>query len=166
VLAWPAEWQTASQQIYHAAPAVLAGRVIRPKPAPAQSCPVAPLYDLADMSPLIYKVLSDTEWHAATLCGEFTGSVVDKRDGYLHFSTEPQLFETVRKHFAGQTNLVLLSVRAEDLGAAVKWEPSRGGDLFPHLYGPLPVSAVISVSLLPLGPDGVHQFPNQLAGRE
>jgi len=116
------------------------------------------------MDQLIYKVLSEPQWDAAVRCGEFTGSAVDRRDGYIHFSTAGQVVETVRKHFAGQDHLLLLSVSAEELGTDLKWEPSRGGDLFPHLYGPLPVSAVIAAVPLPRDPSGGHCFPSHLAG--
>ena len=82
------------------------------------------------------------------------GSPHDLRDGFIHFSTASQLADTVRKHYAGQSDLMLLAVNAEALGADLKWEPSRGGDLFPHLYGPLSISAVVSAEKLALSPDG------------
>lgn len=116
------------------------------------------------MGRLIYKVLSETQWDAAVERGEFTGSAADRRDGYIHFSTAGQVVETVRKHFAGQDNLLLLSVNAEELGVDLKWEPSRGGELFPHLYGPLPVATVISAVPLPRDSSGGHRFPSYLAG--
>jgi uncharacterized protein (DUF952 family) len=115
------------------------------------------------MDRLIYKVLGAPQWEAAVAGGEFTGSAVDLQDGYIHFSTARQVTETVRRHFAGQDNLLLLSVDTAQLGTALKWEPSRGGDLFPHLYGPLAVSAVISAVPLPLDADGNHRFPSELA---
>lgn len=116
------------------------------------------------MDRVIYKVLSRPQWEAAVASGEFTGSAIDVADGYIHFSAARQVIETVRKHFAGQDDLLLLSVDAEQLGSALKWEPSRGGDLFPHLYGSLPVWAVLSAVPLPLGPDGNHRFPSPLDG--
>ena len=108
----------------------------------------------------IYKVLSRDLWSAAELAGQFEGAGIDLADGYIHFSTDEQLVETVEKHFAGQTDLVLVTVDANALSSeSLKWEPSRGGALFPHLYEPLPMSAVKSVDDLPLGEDGKHQFP-------
>ena len=80
-------------------------------------------------------------------------------DGYLHFSTAKHVVESSCKHRAEATDIILLAVVADDLGAALKWEPARGGDLFPHLYGPLVVSAVRTATALPLGPDGLHRFP-------
>ena len=106
----------------------------------------------------IYKILPRAEWRAAQAAGAFAGSAVDLADGYIHFSTGAQAAETARRHFAGQVDLVVLEVEADDLGAALKWEPSRGGDLFPHLYGRLPVAAVRAVTEAPLGADGVPQL--------
>lgn len=107
----------------------------------------------------IYKIIDRDEWDAARACGRYTGSADDRRDGFIHFSTAAQMKVTAAKHFAGQRNLVLLALEAGRLGEALKWEPSRGGDLFPHLYGPMPASAVARVWPLPLGADGVHLFP-------
>jgi uncharacterized protein (DUF952 family) len=84
---------------------------------------------------------------------------VDRRDGFIHFSTATQVVETASKHFVGQSDLLLLSIDATRLGDQLKWEPSRGGALFPHLYGDLDVAAVTRVEPLPLGPDGRHVFP-------
>lgn len=103
----------------------------------------------------VYKILSRAEWAAAQAAGAFAGSAVDREDGFIHFSTADQAPETARRHFAGQAELVVLEVEADDLGAALKWEPSRGGDLFPHLYGPLPVEKVRAVTEAPLDLDGV-----------
>lgn len=103
---------------------------------------------------LIYKLLDRTAWDAALADGVFTGSAVDLADGFIHFSTAAQAAETARRHFAGQTGLVLVAVDAEGLGPALRWEPSRGGDLFPHLYGPLPTAAAVSARPVALGPDG------------
>jgi len=107
---------------------------------------------------LIYKLLSQAEWAHALALGRFEGSEVDLADGYIHFSTGAQAQETAAKWFAGRGDLMLLSVEAEGLGAALKWEPSRGGDLFPHLYAPLAVDAVIDARPLDLRPDGVPEF--------
>ena len=98
----------------------------------------------------IYKILGRAEWEAAKSSGTFVGSDVDRRDGFIHFSTGPQAQETARRYFAGQVDLVILEIEADDLGSALKWEPSRGGDLFPHLYRGLDVSAVLAVHSAPL----------------
>lgn len=103
----------------------------------------------------IYKILTRAEWRAAQAAGAFAGSAVDHADGYIHFSTAAQAGETARRHFAGQADLVVLEVEADDLGQALVWEPSRGGDLFPHLYGALPAAKVVAVREAPLGRDGV-----------
>lgn len=102
----------------------------------------------------IYKILIRAEWERALTEGRFDGSDVDRRDGFIHFSTAGQAGETARRHFAGQSDLVVLAVEAESLGPALKWEPSRGGELFPHLHGPLACSAVIEVNAAPLGAHG------------
>ena len=103
----------------------------------------------------IYKILPRADWRNAQAAGAFTGSAVDLADGFIHFSTAAQAAETARRHFAGQADLVVLEVEAEDLGEALVWEPSRGGELFPHLYGPLPAERVRGVTEAPLGPDGI-----------
>jgi uncharacterized protein (DUF952 family) len=108
----------------------------------------------------IYKILSRAEWDAARRAGVFAGSAVDLADGFIHFSTAAQAAETARRHFAGQGDLVVLEIEAGDLGAALAWEPSRGGDLFPHLYGPLATEKVRAVTEAPLGDDGVPQLGN------
>jgi uncharacterized protein (DUF952 family) len=112
----------------------------------------------------IYKVLAREEWQAAQRDGTFKGSAVDLADGYIHFSTAPQLRETVRRHFRGQPDLLLLSVDPGALPAdALRWEPGRGGDLFPHLYAPMPLSAVRRSDELPL--DGEqHRLPDHVPG--
>jgi uncharacterized protein (DUF952 family) len=105
----------------------------------------------------IYKILPQRDWTEAVAAGLYRGSALDAQDGFIHFSTAAQAQETARRHFAGQSDLVVLEVEADDLGAALRWEPSRGGDLFPHIYGPLDPARVIAVSQAPLGPDGVPQ---------
>jgi uncharacterized protein (DUF952 family) len=110
--------------------------------------------------PLIYKICPEALWREAERAGAFAGAPVDARDGYIHFSTAAQARETAAKHFAGRRDLLLIAVEAEALGAALRYEASRGGDLFPHLYAPLPLSAVRRVAPLPLGPDGRHAFPD------
>lgn len=90
----------------------------------------------------IYKICERELWRVAEAAGQYRGSAVDERDGFIHFSTAAQLAETAAKHFARQIDLMLIAVDANVLGAALKWERSRGGELFPHLYAPLPVGAV------------------------
>jgi len=107
----------------------------------------------------IYKICPHALWQDAERAGVFKGATIDIVDGFIHFSDGKQVEETAAKHFAGQTGLVLVSVDAERLGESLKWEPSRGGALFPHLYGDLPLTAVTRVEPLPLGPDGRHVFP-------
>ena len=87
------------------------------------------------------------------------GAPVDVADGFIHFSTATQVAETAAKHFAGQQDLLLITIDAEKLGERLKWEPSRGGALFPHLYGPLDLSMVAKVEPLPLDSRGMHVFP-------
>jgi uncharacterized protein (DUF952 family) len=106
----------------------------------------------------IYKICDAAAWQAAERLGEFAGAPVDLADGYIHFSAADQVEETAAKHFAGRHDLVLVAVAADALGPALKWEPSRGGALFPHLYGKLPLRAVRWAKPLPLGPDGRHVF--------
>ena len=112
-----------------------------------------------DMHTLVYKICPADLWRAAEALGRFEGSPVDHADGFIHFSTARQSVETAARHFAGQADLVLVAVDAARLGAALKYEPSRGGDLFPHLYGHLDLSAVRWVKPLPLGSSG-HLFPD------
>lgn len=109
--------------------------------------------------PTLYKICPAALWRAAESAGVFRGSEVDLRDGFIHFSTAEQAAETAAKHFAGQRDLVLLRVDGAALGDRLKWEPSRGGALFPHLYGDLDPAAVTKVDSLPLGPQGRHRFP-------
>jgi uncharacterized protein (DUF952 family) len=109
--------------------------------------------------PVIYHMASGADWDAALRAGSYAGSADDRRDGFIHFSTASQVKASAAKHRAGQAGLKLLIVETAALGAALKWEPARGGDLFPHLYGSLPVAAVTRAVDLPLGPDGLHLFP-------
>jgi uncharacterized protein (DUF952 family) len=106
----------------------------------------------------VYKIAARADWEAAVRAGAFEGAAIDRRDGYIHLSTAAQAQETARLHFAGQAGLVLLRIDAAALGAALTWEPSRGGALFPHLYGPLACGLVEAVLDVPLGPDGVPQL--------
>lgn len=107
---------------------------------------------------LIYKIFRPGEWAALEQAGETAGAPIDVSDGFVHFSTAAQAAETAAKHFAGEGDLVLVAVDAEGLGADLKWEPSRGGALFPHLYRPLRITDVAWHRPLPLGPAG-HVFP-------
>ncbi|SMX37886.1 DUF952 domain-containing protein [Maliponia aquimaris] len=111
---------------------------------------------------VIYKILRADEWAALRAQGETAGAPIDVADGYVHFSTAAQAAETAAKHFAGAEGLVLLALESEALGDALKWEPSRGGALFPHLYGPLRLADVLWHAPLPLGPKG-HIFPDAMA---
>ena len=111
------------------------------------------------MAKTIYKICPQKLWREAEKAGRFTGAPVDLADGFIHFSTATQTRETAQKHFSGQTDLLLIAVDGDRLGEALKYEVSRGGALFPHLYGPLGLDTVIWVRALPLGADGVHEFP-------
>ena len=112
------------------------------------------------MTDLVYKIAPAALWREAEAAGVFRGAPVDLADGFIHFSTAGQARETAARHFAGQGDLLLIAVEAAALGEALRWEPSRGGALFPHLYGPLPMGAVRRVDPLPLGADGLHAFPD------
>lgn len=114
------------------------------------------------MPTIIYKICDWELWHQAEREGVFRGAAIDARDGYIHFSTAAQVRETAARHFAGADNLMLVAADADALGGDLKWEASRGGDLFPHLYGHLPMVAVTSVEPLPLGPDQRHVFPERI----
>jgi uncharacterized protein (DUF952 family) len=111
----------------------------------------------------IYKIVPAPDWEEARKTGVFHGSAVDLRDGFIHFSAESQLGETAQRYFRGQDGLLLVAADAGALGSALRWEPSRGGELFPHLYAPLPLSAVVWMEPMPLGPDGRHRFPEGIA---
>jgi len=113
-----------------------------------------------EMARLIYKIVPEALWHEASRKGVFEGAPVDLQDGYIHFSTAEQLAETARRHFAGQNHLLLVAVDGDRLGDALKFEPSRGGDLFPHLYAPLKVEAALWVRPIGTGPDGGHSLPD------
>ena len=109
---------------------------------------------------LIYKVVSHDDWEAARKTGVFKGVSIDLQDGYIHFSTAAQVRETVAKHFADRHDLLIVAVEAASLDE-IKWEPSRGGDLFPHLYDDLHFSSVVWEKDLPLEEDG-HRFPSRM----
>jgi len=107
----------------------------------------------------IYKIVARDTWREAEVAGTFKGATIDLADGYIHFSTAVQARQTAALHFKGQHDLLLVTVSTATLGDRLIWEPSRGGDLFPHVYGDLPMEAVSQVNELPLGEDGVHAFP-------
>lgn len=115
------------------------------------------------MNQRIYKVVSRRLWAEAERAGVFRGAPIDLQDGFIHFSAAGQVVETVAKHFAGQTDLLLIEIDAATLGEALKWEVSRGGDVFPHLYGSLPLESVRVAVDLPLRPNGTHAFPTNVS---
>jgi uncharacterized protein (DUF952 family) len=107
---------------------------------------------------VVYKICSAAEWRDAVAAGAYRGSAGDRRDGFIHLSAGHQVSETARRHFAGATDLILAAFDAEALGNALAWEASRGGDLFPHFYGALPVGNALWTAPLPWR-DGTHQLP-------
>jgi uncharacterized protein (DUF952 family) len=111
------------------------------------------------MTAPIYHMCRRDEWEAGQTSGSYFGSSQDVADGFIHMSTADQIVGSAAKHRAGQKDLVLLTINPDALGDALKWEASRGGALFPHLYGPLPFAAVTQTHPLPLGADGLHVFP-------
>ena len=108
--------------------------------------------------PVLYKIMSKQEWETAQTQGIYEGSEADQKDGFIHLSAAYQVRATAQKHFSGKADLVLISVREENVGPSLKWEVSRGGDLFPHVYGPLQLDAMGEAVPLPLV-NGIHQFP-------
>lgn len=110
---------------------------------------------------LIYKIFRADEWAALDAAGETAGAPIDLSDGFIHFSTAAQATETAAKHFAGVDGLILAALDADALGGALKWEPSRGGALFPHLYRVLKRAEVLWAKPLPLS-DGAHVFPVEM----
>ena len=107
----------------------------------------------------IYKICPASAWREAERQGVYRGSADDARDGYIHFSTASQVSETARKHYFGQTGLFLIAVDADALGEALRWEPSRNDELFPHLYGELDLGAVTAIHDLRARSDGYHDVP-------
>ena len=112
----------------------------------------------------VYKIVAADLWQAAQDSGVFAGAGIDLNDGFIHLSTGAQARRTAQLYFAGQDNLVLVAADGASLGEALRYEPSRDGDLFPHLYGSLPLTAVLSARPLPLGADGHHIFPEDVEG--
>lgn len=112
-----------------------------------------------DMAEYIYKIAPRSLWQEAEASGAFSGAPIDLADGYIHFSTADQVRETAAKHFAGQDDLLLIALDPAMLGDALKWEPSRGGDLFPHLYATLDLKTVCWIEPLPWHEAGYHIFP-------
>lgn len=108
---------------------------------------------------IIYHMCRRDEWEAAVVAGRYLGSSQDVADGFIHFSTAEQIRASAARHRKGQDDLVLIAADAAALGTTLKWEPSRGGLLFPHLFGALELSAVLATHALRLGPDGEHVFP-------
>lgn len=108
---------------------------------------------------VIYHICRREDWDAGVNGGLYRAPEPDRADGFLHFSTAGQIVESAARHRAGQSGLVLIEVDCAKLGNELRWETSRGGALFPHLYGPILLTAVTAVHDLPLGPDGRHLFP-------
>lgn len=108
---------------------------------------------------IIYKICTAPAWREAERAGVYRGSDDDRHDGFIHFSTAAQLAGTLEKHFTGQPALFLVAVDADGLAETLRWEPARGGELFPHLYGELDLAHVVNVMDLPLLPDGSHSLP-------
>lgn len=111
----------------------------------------------------IYKICPASAWREAERQGVYRGSADDARDGFIHFSTASQVAGTAHKFFTGQSGLFLVAVDADALGDALRWEPSRGGELFPHLYGELDLGAVTAVMNMPARSDGGHDIPELLS---
>lgn len=111
---------------------------------------------------MIYKICGRAEWQAAERAGAYTGSADDARDGYIHFSTLAQLAGTLAKYYATRDDLLLIGFDPDRLGPALKWEPARGGQLFPHLYAPLPTTAAASIFSLTRDAVGIHGIPTEL----
>jgi uncharacterized protein (DUF952 family) len=111
----------------------------------------------------VYKILTEGAFTEASRKGQFLGSADDLRDGFIHLSLAHQIEGTLAKHYVGQDGLLLLAFDPARLGLALKWEPSRGGALFPHLYAPLDLAAMLWAEPLELGKDGTHRLPKRVA---
>lgn len=115
---------------------------------------------------IAYKIESKSNWEQALQLGKYEGSVLDKKDGFIHLSSGVQLAKTFELHFAGKLNLVVAAIDLQQLGDAVTWEKSRGGELFPHIYGNLPASAIIETMEVSYGADGTGSLPNAIRRHE
>lgn len=111
------------------------------------------------MAEPIFKIATRSDWDAARAAGHLAGTPVDLADGYIHFSTPAQLAQTLERHYWGRSDLVLLTVDPDRIGVPLTWEPARDGDLFPHLYAPLPLTAVVAERPLDARPDGGFDLP-------
>ncbi|MDT8288900.1 DUF952 domain-containing protein [Roseomonas mucosa] len=123
------------------------------------------MLQLPAMEQTIYTLVRGEDWRDAEAAGAYHGSADDRRDGFLHFSAAAQLRQSAAKHRAGEADLWMVAVSVPALGDALRWEPAAGGSrpgLFPHLYGPLPLSAVRATAHIPLDPDGRHIFPEEI----
>ena len=127
--------------------------------APGDARTVRPNFGIGAPVRMIYKICPASAWREAERQGVFRGSPDDLRDGFIHFSTASQVAETARKHFFGQTGLFLIAVDADALGGALRWERSRNGELFPHLYGELDLGAVTAILSMRARSDGYHDIP-------
>jgi len=111
---------------------------------------------------MIYKICTQNEWRHFGAAGEFAGSPDDLRDGFIHLSGPDQVARTAAKFFTGRTDLILLAIDPTRLGNSLRWEPSASGTHYPHVYGPLPMAAVVASTPLTVGPDGHHILPPEL----
>ncbi len=111
------------------------------------------------MGQCLYKIVSTEEWQQVSKLPSLIGFGIDLTDGFIHLSSADQVRETAQHHFAGREDLMLVSIDGSCLGDSLKWEESRGGAVFPHVYGEIPMTAVLKAERLPLGVDGIHQFP-------
>lgn len=130
---------------------------------PARAASVGSLHSGDETLSLIYKIATADQWRTAQATGRFEGAPVDLADGFIHFSTADQAIETATKHFAGQHGLVLIALDAGALGEKLVWEPSRGGQLFPHLYRPFLTSETLWARPLTMRADGSHNFDGLLS---
>jgi uncharacterized protein (DUF952 family) len=112
---------------------------------------------------LVFKICPAEMWRSAEKVGSFKGGAIDLEDGYIHFSTKEQVRETAAKHFRTEDNLLLIAVNADQFGDELRWEVSRGGALFPHLYDVLQLSDVVWTKSLPMDANGKHEFPDMEA---
>jgi uncharacterized protein (DUF952 family) len=123
-----------------------------------------PLHEaIMSVTPVVYKIVTEALWQEARQSGVFRGAGIDLKDNFIHLSTEKQVRQTVALFFAGQPGLLLIAIDSGKLGDKLIFEPSRDGDLFPHLYAELPLSAVIWERPLPLDDAGQHIFPEPLS---